>query len=680
MSGSHFVADLATVLGVGAVTSVLARLAKQSSILGYLTAGLIVGPYLPVPIFADEGRVAAMAEFGVVLVMFSIGLEFRLSKLARVLPTSGFSGLVQIAALLWGGASLGIALGWNSVEALFLGGAICISSTMVVTSAFAQRPPEDDVRDHILGILVFQDVAAIALMAAMTAVAAGGELTVGEMGRTLGMLGLTLLAMIAGGLLLVPPLVRAVARLESPETSTVAATGLCFAMALLAEHAGYSVALGAFIAGILVAESGRGHPTEHRIAPIRDMFAAIFFVSVGMTVDPRLALEHLPTSLVVTLFVLVAQVASVTLGGVLSGNGVRRSLSAGLALGQIGEFAFIIGGIGLTAGVARPELQPILVTVAVLTSFTTPLALGVAPRAVSWLDRTIPGPTRRFLSLYEEWVERFVVGGSAPGPIRRALRAIILDGTVLIVLAALLAYGFGRAEAWLVEHGGALGERANAVVVAGALLVALPFAVGLVRNSVALGRLAEKTLVPPGAPVRPAVGRAMRTMVYACIGVGLVLPSMAVLRPVFARPAVGLVAVLLASLAVVVVWRSRQGLEGDFLSGAQRIARALAPAEGPSEPGPAESTRLSNPALLPGLDAVARVELGPKSQAVGQTLADIDLRARTGATVVAIYRSGDRVVLPTGREELGAGDVLAITGTASALEAATRVLLRGGDQ
>lgn len=673
MSQAHFVGDLATVLGVGAVTSVLARLAKQSSILGYLTAGLIVGPYLPVPIFADESRVSAMAEFGVVLVMFSIGLEFRLAKLARVLPTSGFTGLVQIAALMWGGASLGFALGWNAVEALFLGASLAISSTMVVTSAFAQRPPEEGVRDHILGVLVFQDMAAIALMAAMTAIAAGGEPTLGEVGRTLGMLGITLAAMIGLGLLLVPRLVRAVARLDSPETSTVAATGLCFAMAVLAEHVGYSVALGAFIAGILVAESGRGENTEHRIAPIRDMFAAIFFVSIGMTVDPRLAWTHLPTSLVVAGFVLCAQLLSVTIGGMLSGIGLRRSISAGLALGQIGEFAFIIGGIGLSAGVARPELQPILVTVAVLTSFTTPLALAGAPRIVSWLDRRVPPGGQRFLSLYEEWIERFRTNLTDPGPVRRALRAVVIDGGGLVLLSGLAAYGMRPAEAWLLEHGGPLGPRAGLVVAGTVVVVGLPLAMALIRNSIALGRLAEQSVSVGEAASFPAVGRAMRFMVYLCIALGLLLPAMAILRPFFSRPYGAALLVAFFAVAVVVAWRHRHDFEGDFRSGAQRVAQALAP-NPELEDFSERDSRMSNPNLLPGLDTVIRLRIGVESEPVGQSLAEIDLRARTGATVVAIYRRGDRLVLPTGRERLSSGDVLAITGTGAAIDAAIEVM------
>jgi CPA2 family monovalent cation:H+ antiporter-2 len=399
--------------------------------------------------------------------------------------------------LMWAGASLGLALGWNTVEALFLGASIAISSTMVVSSVFAQRPVTAPVRQHVLGVLVLQDVVAIALIAAMTAVAAGGGLQPRELATTLAELAATLAGMLVIGMLVVPPMVRAVARLDSPETMTVAATGLCFAMALLAERLGYSVALGAFIAGILVAESGQGHKTEHVIGPVRDMFAAIFFVSIGMTVDPMEAWRHLSLSLMVFGLVVAAQLTSVTLAGVMSGMGLRRSLIAGCALGQIGEFAFIIGGIGIAAGAARPELQPILVTVAVLTAFTTPQMLRVAEPMVAAIDRRMPHAVQHFLGMYEEWFERLrAEKATERPPLRRAVKAFAFDGGALIALAAITALSIGSATRWLAARFALSEDDARWIGHAAVLLLAAPLAFGLVRNTVAFVRLAVAIVGP----------------------------------------------------------------------------------------------------------------------------------------------------------------------------------------
>src|SRR6478752_5132677 len=186
MHGMGFVQDLALVLGVAAVTGLLFRLLHQPSILGYLVAGLIVGPYLPTPFFANPERVQALSEFGVVLVMFAVGLEFRLSKFMSVLPIAGMTGVIQIGVLLWAGFAVGQELGWSNRESLFLGACICISSTMVVSKILDQDPISPDSRRFVFGILVLQDVAAIALIAVMTAVARGSGASFGSVLGTLG--------------------------------------------------------------------------------------------------------------------------------------------------------------------------------------------------------------------------------------------------------------------------------------------------------------------------------------------------------------------------------------------------------------------------------------------------------------------------------------------------------------
>ena len=299
MPEGNFVVDLAIVLSVAGVTSVLARLLGQPSILGYLLAGFIVGPYIPIPVFADPQRVQELAEFGVLLVMFAIGLEFRISKLMSVLPLSGLTGLIQVSFLVWCGFSVGHLIGWNTVQSVFLGASIAISSTMIVSKVFEDHPPAPQVRQYVLGVLVVQDVLAIVLIAATTAIAAGGGLAPMQLVTTIGGLAAVLFGMLVGGMLVVPRLMRAVVRLRSPEISAVVSVGLCFGLAELAATFGYSVALGAFIAGMLVAESGQGVTVEHLIRPLRDVFAAVFFVSVGMTVDPFQAFDSIGVTLLV---------------------------------------------------------------------------------------------------------------------------------------------------------------------------------------------------------------------------------------------------------------------------------------------------------------------------------------------------------------------------------------------
>ncbi|MCA9715698.1 MAG: cation:proton antiporter, partial [Myxococcales bacterium] len=341
MSAPSIVTDLAIVLGVAAVTGTIARALRQPPVLGYLLAGLIVGPYIPIPLFADGERVHELAEFGVVLVMFAVGLEFSLGRVARVLPLAGVTALVQIGGMFWAGSALGQLLGLSSVGAVFLGASVAISSTMVVTKVFDLHRPPDEVRALVLGVLVLQDLVAIVLIAIVTGVAEGAGLAPAALLATLGRLLGVLAAVVLLGLFLVPRVARRVWAIRSPEVSTVFALGLCFSAAVGMQQLGYSPALGAFLAGMLVAESGLGARYEHLVAPLRDVFAAVFFVSVGMSVDPRLAFEQLGASLAVAGTVFALQWLLVTSAGLLSGLGLRRAGHAGFALGQIGEFGFI---------------------------------------------------------------------------------------------------------------------------------------------------------------------------------------------------------------------------------------------------------------------------------------------------------------------------------------------------
>ena len=677
MHGGTFVTDLAIVLGVAGVTAVLARLLRQPTILGYLFAGLIVGPYIPIPVFADPERVEALAEFGVLLVMFAIGLEFRISKLLSVLPISGLTGLIQVSFLTWCGFSVGQLLDWTTVDSVFLGASIAISSTMIVSKVFEQRPVAPAVRQYVLGVLVVQDVLAIVLIAAMTAVAAGGGLAPTELMTTIGGLAAVLFGLLLGGLLVVPRIMRAVVRLRSPEMLAVVSIGLCFGIAELAASFGYSVALGAFIAGILVAESGNGVTVEHLIRPVRDVFAAVFFVSIGMTVDPLEALGSLPAAAIVFLVVIVGQFVSVSAVGLLSGNGLRRSVTAALSLGQIGEFAFIIAAIGIGAGVVRPELQSIVVTVAVMTAFTTPIFLGAADRVVDAIDRRMPTRLQHLLSLQEEWLERSrtTAAGARRSPVRRVIRGLVFDVVVLIAITGFALTLQSEASEWAQDRFDVSPSQARPLVGGGVLLVAVPFFAALIRNTLSVSRLVStRVLSSEGAPTPSSkiAANALRIMIHLMVVLAVGLPAIAILRPFTGGPYGATLLALVLALIGLHLWRSTRAIEDEFRSGAEQIADALK-----SHAGAEDVTTLVDPTLIPGLDTVHGVSLSPSSHAVDKTLAEVNLRCQTGATVVAIHRGESDVLLPTGHEKLLAGDVLAITGTQEAVKKAQRALVYG---
>ncbi len=679
MASASFVNDLGIVLGVATATGVLCRRFNQPSILGYLAAGLIVGGSLPIPLFADMERVHSLSEFGVVLVMFAIGLEFQLSRLFKVLPVAGFAALIQIGTLLWFGFSLGRVWGWETIESLFLGAGICISSTMLVSKIFEEKPVSKEVRTLVLGILVLQDVAAIALIATMSAVTESGVFSLATLSMTLGKLILTLALMVATGLLVVPRLIRYVLKLNSTEATIVTAVGLCFSFSLLAESLGYSVALGAFVAGLLVSESGHGHEVEHMIKPIKDMFAAIFFVSIGMTVDPGLAFNHFGASLTVFAGVLIFQLLSISMAGVLSGNSLKQSLTAGLSLGQIGEFGFIIAAIGIAADVVRPALQPILVTVAVLTAFTTPLALEKSARVMDFVDRHLPNRFKHLLAVYESWFEslRSVKEANTRSPARRALRAVILDILGWTLLAAVFLYNFEWITTWL-GNKAAIPQAYQAPIVYGLLaLFSIPPLFGLIRNTLHLEEavVAEIGKQPSRAQVEMTVIgiSVLRSSIRVLVMMGAGIPAAALLRPLNHSLELGVV--LFAGIFVMLTffWKSAGRLDAEIRSEAERLVafldqqRAVDQPEAPPQP------------FFPDLGKMEAVYIPKGSPMVGRSLSEINLRAVTGALVVAIHREGMDLVLPTGSKRINADDLLFVTGSSKAVALAYQLLSEESD-
>ena len=676
-AANAFIEDLALALGVAAITSVLCRRLHQPAVLGYLIAGLIVGPYLPLPLFADADRIHALSEFGVVLVMFGIGLHFGPRELARAIPRAGLVGLVQVSAMLWLGFVLGRAFGWTTVGSVFLGATVAISSTMVVAKATDEHPLGAEARELVFGVLVIQDLMAVVLIAGLTTVASGAGLEAGELISTAGRLLGFLAALVVGGLLIVPRAVRMVARMGHPETVLIAAVGLCFVLSLLAAKAGYSVALGAFVAGSLVAESGEAPSIERMVTPLRDMFAAVFFVSVGMMVDPRLALQAWPQVLAISAIVIGGQLLVVGVAAFLGGNGIRRSVQAGLALGQVGEFSFILAQTGAIAGVIDQSLVPAIVVVGIVTATTTPIAIKNADRIAARIDRALPSRLHTVASLYQSWLEslRAARSGRRVVGVRRFARLAMIDTIALAAIVIGSALARPRLSEALHELG--LGHIATDVVLGAAtVIVCLPFVVGLLRCVRAFGFTLARAALPQAASDRTDLALAPRRVLVVVIQLAalmaLVLPLLAVTGP-FLPPGLG-APVLLAILGVVafVFWRRADDLVGHVRAGAEVVVELLRQSAGERETFAAQHVERT----LPGLGEITPVVLPAGAPACGRTLAELDLRGKSGATVLAIERGGEARTVPSGTEPLRAGDVLALVGTHDAIERAC-ALLRG---
>jgi CPA2 family monovalent cation:H+ antiporter-2 len=522
------------------------------------------------------------------------------------------------------------------------------------------------VRDFVMSVLVLQDVVAIVLVAVISALAAGHALSGSSVASMVGRLLALLVAALVAGLVMIPALIRRVIKTRSRELLVVVCCGVCFGSALLAKQLGYSVALGAFLAGVLVAESGEGHRVEVLLRPLRDLFGAIFFVAVGMTVNPAVVWAQLGTSALATLLVLIAPLLSVSLSGVLLGNGLRRSVTAALSLGQVGEFGFIIAAIDTQGERDAAGLDSIIVTVAVFSAFTTPIAVRHADRIVRAIERVLPVRARDLLQLYEDWFARLRSPNhtSPHAPLRRTGVVIGLDG--LATSAVLVG-----AAAWADPLRGLLTTRLGleapwdqlALSLGTVLLVALP-AAGFLRATRLFGRqVAERVLA-----AKDGVGaQLLIASVQLVLLLGIGVPCAVLVLP-FAGPRV--MAVLAAAVAVliVVIWRSA-GTYTKARHSAERLMDFL------EERSAGDAMRASEPADALGITLAVALE--PDAYAAGKTLAEIDLRAATGATAVALRSKSTAYHVPSGREVLQPGDVIAVAGPPSAIALARSLLQHG---
>ncbi len=677
----EFLRALAVVLCVAAVTTVVFQRLRQPVILGYILAGLIVGPHVPIPLVADSDIVHTLSEIGVILVMFSLGLEFSFRKLGEVGPTAALTALVETSLMMWLGYNVAQIFGWTTLESLFTGAILAISSTTIVAKAFQEQKVTGKLRERVVGILIVEDLIAILLLATLTAVATGSGLAAGPLTITVGKLGVFLVALISVGLLLVPRTMRLIIRLNRPETIIISSVGLCFALALLAHAFGYSVALGAFIAGSLIAESGEEKKVEKLVEPVRDIFAAVFFVSVGMLIDPSLVVRYWPAILVLTIVVVSGKVLGVSVGSFLTGSRLRTSIQSGMSLAQIGEFSFIIAGLGLTLGATGSFLYPVAIVVSALTTLSTPWLIRASDPVASWVDRILPRPLQTFSVLYGSWIEGLRNAPRSQGTvakIRRLLIMLLLDAAIF---AAIVAGAFSFSDRLIVlaqEHAGLPSQLAWPLLIVLAITLAAPFFLGVVRLGRRLGVTLAELVLPASGGNRLDLADAPRRLLVVTFEIAIVViigaPLVVLTRPFL--PAGQGIALLLVMIAVlgVAFWRSATNLQGHVRAGSEVIVAVLAK-QSRTRGGAATQKELSEvEQLLPGLGALTAVRLTSSSPAVGLTLAELNLRALTGASVLAITRADGPVIAPTAKETLQAGDVLALTGTQDAIEAARNEL------
>ena len=384
--------DLALILVTAGITTVIFKWLKQPVVLGYIIAGFLIGPNFEwFPVINDHTSVETWSEIGMVFMLFGIGLEFSFKKLKKVGGTVGITALTELVTMCLVGFLLGKLLGWSQMDCIFLGAMLSISSTTIIAKAFDDmKLNREKFSGNVIGELVVEDLEAVLLMVILSTLAVSKTFDGMQLVTSMLKLGFFLLIWFIGGIFIVPTVLRWSRKFMSEETLTVFAVGLCFMMVVLANVAGFSSALGAFIMGSILAETLEAEMIHKLTTPIKNLFGAIFFVSVGMLVDPKILVDYWWQILVVTVVLLLFKPLSNVIGRLLAGLGLKQSIQGGFCFCQIGEFSFIIASLGLSYGVIDEFLYPIIVSVSIITTFVTPYAIKASLPTYKWLSGHFP--------------------------------------------------------------------------------------------------------------------------------------------------------------------------------------------------------------------------------------------------------------------------------------------------
>lgn len=400
----ELISDLAIMLLTAGVVTVIFKKIKQPLVLGYIVAGFLIGPYMPLFFtVADSASISTWSEIGVIVLMFGLGLEFNLHKLAQVGGTAIITALTEVGGMLLIGFGVGQLLGWGIMDSVFLGGMLSMSSTTIIIKAFDELGVRNQgFAQLVFGTLVIEDIAGIFMMIILSTLSVSQSISGGALAMKLALLVLYLALWLILGIYLLPTLMNKATPLMNDETLLVSSLGICFGMVLLANALGFSSALGAFMAGSLLAGTVHAERVEHLTSGVKDLFGSVFFLSVGMMLDPAMIVKYIVPILIITLVTLVGKLIFSSLGVLLSGQTLKNAVHCGCSLAQIGEFAFIIASLGLSLGVIADYIYPIIVSVSIITTLTTPSFIKGSDKLYKWLEKVLPSKLTEKLARYTD--------------------------------------------------------------------------------------------------------------------------------------------------------------------------------------------------------------------------------------------------------------------------------------
>lgn len=645
----QLIVDLSLILTIAGVITLIFKKLKQPIVLGYILAGLLVGPNFKLfPTITDIKTIEIWAEIGVIFLLFNLGLEFSFKKLVKVGNTAAITGLFEVSLMLVAGFTTGQLLGWSKIDSLFLGGIIAISSTTIIFRAFDELGLKtQQFTKIVLGILVIEDLTAVLLMVLLSTLSISQQFAGFELLQSILKLFFFLTLWFLGGIFLFPTLLRRYRNLMNDESVLITSVALCFGMVFLVTQAGFSAALGAFIMGSILAETTHAEKIEHLLKPLKDLFGAVFFISVGMLINPSLLMEYAVPTAILVLVVIIGKTAFVSIGAVISGQPLKKSIQSGMSLSQIGEFSFIIANLGLSLKVTSEFLYPIAVGVSVITTFTTPYMMKASEPFYNLINKILPEKWRHYLNRYSSSTGTIAQTTHWNQILKGYAQTVILNSVVVIAITL-------AASRQLADQ---LHTRVpetfitNSVLFGITFLLISPFLWALIfkrSNRKAYSAIWLSRKYSRG----PLLMLELSRVLIAIILMGFLLISF------FSTPTALGVAAGIMVLGFAIFYQRLQNfygrIETRFLQNLN--ARQL------------EGSGKSKKLLLPWDAHFAFLEVSADSNLIGKTLQELSIRENFGINVVLIERGSSTIYLPRPTEVLYPCDRIEVIGTDDQLE------------
>jgi CPA2 family monovalent cation:H+ antiporter-2 len=667
-----FIQDLALILLAAGIFTVLFKWLKQPVVLGYIVAGFFAGPHInrflitltnellgdygekivfymeKFPSVKDMENISTWADIGVIFLLFALGLEFSFKKLLKVGGTASIATFINMGSMIVIGYGVGQLLGWGDMDSVFLGGMLSMSSTTIIIKAFNDmRLQKTKFANIVFGMLIVEDLAAIIMMVLLSTVAVSRHFEGGDMVDSLFRLLFFIFMWFVVGIYLIPTMFRKFKRYLNDETLLIISSGLCLGMVLFASSVGFSAALGAFITGSILAETIESKHIEHLIEPLKNFFGAVFFVSVGMMINPMIIWEYGSIILLLTAVVLVGRVIFATLGVMATGQGLKVAVQSGFSLAQIGEFSFIIATLGMSLGVISDVMYPIIVTVSVITTFTTPYFIKMSPAVSGSIERLIPSKWKRLVYGYTLSDYKVV---NKQNDWNKLLKGILLQVSVYFTLsfAVMLICRIYFIPVVTGNIPGVWGAVLSAVIT---LLLMSPFMRAMIVKK---NRSREfKNLWGDNHFNR---GVLISLMVLRII-LAVVLVSM-VIFPLFSTAKTLLI--LIAFTVTVGIILSR-GLKEQSRKIEARFLENLSRKQVYEEKKAAIPLAVANDMRAKDIH-IEEYEISPNSPIIGKTLQDLKFKQETGVSVITILRGNRKINIPAANEHLYPYDRIVVSG------------------